>query len=204
MNFATWVHAGIYDEFHEALKDNNVAAMQALLLKGIDPNTPDEQGQTALMLAIRNGHFDVAELFIKHVKIQPNITNAHDENALMLAGLVGNAAWVQKLLALGASIDKNGWTPLHYAATGPNAETVKIMLAYGARINARSPNGTTPLMMAAQYGTEATVKLLLKEGADMDAVNDLDLKAADFALLGERTDLAKWLIQLAKPIAKKN
>jgi hypothetical protein len=48
------------------------------------------------------------------------------------------------------------------------------------------------------------VKLLLKEGADMDAVNDLDLKAADFALLGERTDLAKWLIQLAKPIAKKN
>ena len=204
MAFAIRVHAGIYDEFQEALNNNNAAAMQALLLKGVDPNTPDEQGQPALLLAIRNGHFDIAELLIKHAEMKPDVANAHDENALMMAGLIGNAAWVEKLLAQGASVNKSGWTPLHYAAAGPSAETVKILLAYGARINARSSNGTTPLMMAAKYGSDAAVKLLLKEGSDIDAVNDLDLKAADFARLGDRTDLAKWLSQLAKPIIKKN
>jgi ankyrin repeat protein len=160
MTLTARVHAGTYDEFQQALNNNNTAAMQELLLKGVDPNTPDEQGQPALLLAIQKGHFEIAELLMKHAEMKPDLANAHDENALMMAGLVGNAAWVEKLLALGASVNKSGWTPLHYAAAGPSAETVKILLTYGARINARSPNGTTPLMMAAQYGSDAAVSLV--------------------------------------------
>ena len=75
----------------------------------------------------------------------------------------------------------------------PGSKALTVLLARGARVDARAPNGTTPLMMAVQYGPEDAVAALLKQGADVRLRNDLNLGPADFALRGAREALAARL-----------
>ena len=68
-----------------------------------------------------------------------------------------------------ADVNKTGWAPLHYAASGGTEQHLRIaalLLENHAYIDAASPNGTIALMMAAQYGSAEMVKLLLDERAD--------------------------------------
>lgn len=64
-------------------------------------------------------------------------------------------------------MNREGWAPLHYAASADTPQTldiIKLLLEESAYIDAASPNGSTPLMLAAQYSSEAVVRLLLQEG----------------------------------------
>jgi hypothetical protein len=190
--------AGAYDDFFQALKVDNASQVAHLLERGFDVNSRDEKGQPALTLAMRDGTFKVAELLLKHPQLAVDAPNANRETALMMAALKGHTDWVQRLLDRGARLEKPGYTPLHYAATGPQPETVKLLLDRGALVNARSPNGSTPLMMAARYGNEASVDLLRERGADVRLRNELGLSAGDFARSAGRVRLADQLDQAAR------
>jgi uncharacterized protein len=102
----------------------------------------------------------------------------------------GQKEIVKKLIARDADVNKPGWAPLHYAATGGHLEVMEILLEEHAFIDAESPNKSTPLMMAAMYGSTAAVKLLLEAGADPTMRNELGLSAVDFAQKGNRRDAA--------------
>jgi ankyrin repeat protein len=190
--------AGSYEQFFQATMRDDAGAVSALVQRGVDPNSRDPSGQPALHVALRNGSFRVAEALLASPGIDVNAVNAADESALMMAALKGQADWSKKLLDKGAQVNKPGWSPLHYAAAGPEPAVVRLLLEQGAAIDAASPNRTTPLMMAAQYGSEANVDLLLARGADAKVRNDRGLSAADFARLGKRDALAARLDGLAK------
>jgi uncharacterized protein len=111
----------------------------------------------------------------------------------MLAALKGHASLVKRLLERGAAVNQAGWSALHYAATGPDSDIVRLLIERGATLDARSPNATTPLMMAAQYGSEASVQVLLARGADPHLRNERGLSAADFARMAGREQLAERL-----------
>ena len=172
--------------------------MNQLLERGFDPNAADEKGQVGLYLALREGSLQVAEALLKHPGLKVDAVNAADETPLMMAALRGNLEWTQRLLDRGAQLNRKGWTPLHYAASGPEPKVVSSLLDRGAEIEARSPNGTTPLMMAARYGAYDAAERLLARGADPRARNDLGLGAADFARQGDREALAVKLEQAAR------
>jgi ankyrin repeat protein len=191
-------NAGSYEDFFDAVGKDDGSTIQALLQRGFDPNSRDPQGQTGLYLAMRANASEAAEALLKAPSMDVNALNEAGESALMMAALKGHADWMRRLLDRGAKVDKPGWTPLHYAATGPEPAAVKLLLERGATVDARSPNRSTPLMMAAQYGNEASVELLLSKGADPKARNDLALGAADFARLGKRDELAAKLDRLAR------
>ena len=57
-----------------------------------------------------------------------------------------------------APINQPGWSPLHYAAAGPEPKIVALLLERGAIVDAEAPNRSTPLMMAAGYGKEESVR----------------------------------------------
>jgi ankyrin repeat protein len=171
--------------------------VRQLIERGFDPNSRDPKGQAALHLALRDGSLVVAEALWASPALDVSALNANGESPLMMAALRGNLAWAQRLLERGAQVQKDGWSPIHYAATGPEPKLVALLLDKGAPIDAESPNRSTPLMMASRYGAEASVDLLLARGADARRRNDLNLSAVDFARQAGRDFLVERLQKAA-------
>lgn len=190
--------SGAYEDFFKAVASDQAAVVEALLRRGFDPNSPDERGRSALIVALQSGSGRVVAALLAHPGLQIDSANAAGETALMIAALGGERAAAEQILARGAQVNREGWSPLHYAASGPSTALVALLLDRGAAIDARSPNGTTPLMMAARYGDERSALLLLERGADARKRNDRDLTAADFARLAGRAGLAERLEKAAR------
>ncbi len=185
-------------DFFRAVNIDDVRTVNRLLAQGFDPNAQSTRGLPALVQAVRDESPKVMDALLAQPQLKVDATTPANETALMMAALAGQMAWTQKILARGAQVNRAGWTPLHYAASGPDPKVLAMLLDQGAAIDAASPNRTTPLMMAARYGNEDGAHLLLARGADAKARNDLGLSAADFARTGGREALAAKLEQAAR------
>lgn len=181
-------HAGAYDDFFTAIRQDDAKTVQSLLQRGFDPNTRDPKSMHGLFLALREPSPKVAHILINAPKIDLNAITGDGETPLMMAVFKGQTELAIAMIDKGADVNKPGWTPLHYAATSGNVQLIKILLENHAYIDAESPNKTTPLMMAAHYGTPGAVKLLLEEGADVSLKNELSLSAIDFAQAAKKQD----------------
>lgn len=195
--------AGSYEDFFAALKQDRPEVVRALLERGFEPNTPTADGLDALYVALRDGSLKSAQVLIDWPKTNIDTRTPKDETPLMMACLKGRTAIARELVERGADVNKTGWTPLHYAATGGHIEIMQMLLDRSAYIDAESPNGTTPLMMAAMYGTPEAAAFLLEAGADPTLKNQLGLAAADFANRAGRGDLAQSLAQAAQAFARR-
>jgi hypothetical protein len=189
--------AGAYEDFFKAVEFDDAASVSRLLGRGFDPNTLSESGQLPLFLALREGSYKVATALVAHPEIRIDKANAVGETPLMVTAMKGSMEWTQRLVERGALVDRDGWTPLQYAATGPDPAIAGFLLDRGARIDALSPRGTTALMLAARYGDERTVALLLERGADAKLRDPRGMSASDFARGGGREPLAQRLDQAA-------
>ena len=170
--------------YERALISDNAPAMVNLIFRGFNPNTRDAKGRPGLVAALNLDSLKVYEVLLKSPGIDVNAASAQNETALMMACIKGELGIVQELIKRGADINREGWAPLHYAASADRPQTldiVKLLIEESAYIDAASPNGSTPLMIAAQYSSEAVVDLLLKEGADVVLRNQQGLTAVDFA-----------------------
>lgn len=173
------------DEVFTAVKRDNRSSVLGLIKEGANVNVIDPQsGQTPMTLAFQIDSMNAFNALMTSPQTNADFANRFGETPLMLAAIRGNKDAVERLIRVGAQINRQGWSPLHYAASGTSdaqVEIAKLLLAKGANINARSPNGTTPLMMAAGNGSAQMVQFLLESGADATLVNDQNLDAKDFA-----------------------
>ena len=181
-------HAGSYDDFFDAIKQNHPDKIQQLLSRGFDANTINSKSQYGLFIALDEGSFKALQVLIDWPQTDVNKLNPQGESILMLAALKGHLDLAEELIKKGADVNKTGWTPLHYAASTGQLGIISLLIDNNAYIDAESPNGTTPLMMAAMYGTSAAVKLLLQEGADPKLKNQQGLTALQFAQRANRAD----------------
>ena len=120
----------------------------------------------------------------------------------MLASYGGHSTTVRLLCENNANPnlkDTNRRTALMYAASGPNAHTVEILLAHGAEVNVTDGDeGYTALMFAAAEGHADIVQLLLDKGAD-PFLRDTDGESAlKFAMDKNHQDVVDVLQKAAK------
>ncbi len=152
-----------------AARQGSTGAARVLAENGAALNLTDPDGNTALIVAIINGHFDTAAL-------------------LLLKGADPNMADSTGMAALYAAVDMNTLgevygRPAQKASGDTSAlDLIKLLVNHGANPNAQlrtatlyrahTPGepqlneGATSLMRAAKNGDAAAMRLLLENGAD--------------------------------------
>ena len=172
--------------------------VQDLLKKGLNPNTINNKQQPALMQSVRDQAMKTFDVLLANPKTDVNQENQFGESALMYIALIGDISRAERLIARGAKINKEGWTPLHYASTKGQAAMVKLLLSKGALPNDISPEGNTALFMAVQTENLETVQLLINAGADPTASNLKAQDSIDMARLKGKDALARALEKVAQ------
>ena len=177
-----------------AAQIDNPVAVKKLLASGLSPNTlAPVTGEPLLIVAIREGSKGVSELLLAEKGLDIELSAPNGNTALMMAAFKHNQAVLEKLLARGAVVNRQGWTALHYAAAGGDAAIVALLAGKGAVLDAVAPNGLTPLMLASSEGHPEAVGVLLERGANAAFVNQNGQSAREAALYRDRPDIVKLL-----------
>jgi len=165
----------------EASRTGDTPIIAELLKVGADvKRAVHPEGETPLMAAARTGKVDAVELLLE-AGSDPNAADSYqNETALMRAAEEGHLDVVNALLAAGAN-------PNVKAHVSPLTERKHADHATG---------GFTALMFAVRNGHENVVRALAKSGADLKATNGDGLTATSIAIVNDRFDLAKTLLDL--------
>ena len=93
-------------------------------------------------------------------------------DALRKGDIPAVKALIEKTPQVVDSRDSRGMTPLHYAATGGNADLVSFLVDKGAKLEVQNAQWKTPLHLAATNDRKDAVVALLKKGAALEARDD--------------------------------
>ena len=159
-----------FEKLLAATDAGDIRAVGAFLDQGLDPNTADPNGDTLLMIASRQGHFELVKFLIGR-KANVARRSPHGDTALMFASLKGHLPVARLLVEYGAQVNQDGWTPLHYAAFEGGPEMIKFLVGKGADKDRLAPNGYTPLMLAAMSNQLEAARALLYEDVDLSLRN---------------------------------
>lgn len=132
-----------------AAQENHVEIVQALLEAGSNTAAMDEDGCTALIIALTRRHYDIVKRLIEH-----DIADTEGRE-LFLAAIEGRVEAVRNILAGGGNPEMTlqGWTLLCLAALGGKTEVVQTLIEAGCQVNARDPSGHNALWWAATRGS---------------------------------------------------
>lgn len=179
-----------------AIEQDRPQVLMRELAQGMDPNSRDQDLNPALMVAIKNQSWAAYDMLLANRNIDIELANGRQETPMMYLALLGETKRLQALQQRGGQVNRVGWTPLHYAASKGQVDTVRYLLNQQAIVNAPAPNGTSPLMMAAFSGKREVVDALLAAGADIRMQNAEHLKASDWARSARHENLAAYLEQV--------
>jgi ankyrin repeat protein len=198
---------------HWAVYNGNLDLTRALLAAGATADAANRYGVTPLLQASRTGDASVMAALLK-AGASLNRPHSDGETPLMASARTGNAAAVRLLIEAGADANAadsyQGETALMWAAAEGHAAVVELLLKAGAdsnraarvttvedRKNSDHPTGGfTALMFAARNGHESVVRALAAGGADLKATNGDGATATVIAIVNDRFDLAKTLLDL--------
>jgi len=148
-----------------AARHGQVEVMGVLVEAGASPTATDKRGRTPLMAAVQS-HKPEAIRFLIDNGADVNARDQLQGTALVrAAGSFGDLDSVQVLLSAGAEVnvqDKNGMTPLMWAARWGDAPRVEALVEAGAKVAVRDNNGKSALDWARGRGGKAqqTIEIL--------------------------------------------
>lgn len=209
INYGTYAQiiAEITDSISEAefafvkhAESGNLELVKSFLQKGININSRNTEGATALMLATFKGHHELAFYLLQN-NIDVTITDKGGFNALMLAceSSFPSKELVQQIIESGCNVNANskrGSTALMAAAKSGHLELVKLLVSKSADINAtNTDHNITPLIWAANCGHIEIVKFLLLNGAKKNILTHNNYTAATIAKENSHYDIVNLLLQ---------
>lgn len=131
----------------------------------------------------------------------PEVDGASNDGitALHSTAVLGHDVQVQALLENGASPNLvstiDGWTALHYAATGRSKAVLEHLLRGGANVNSTTETASTALQAAVERDDMDSVRLLLDSGARMDLRQSDGSSAFDLAAAGGNKEIIQLLFK---------
>ena len=146
--------AGKYRPLWDAANVGHLGVVRYLVMQGARKETyGGPHGETPLGVASRNGHLPVVQFLVKHRANMEGV-GFHEWTPLISAIRGGQVEVARYLLQQGANRDKacrDRKTPLHYAAESNYDgcyEIAKLLMVYGADLNARDCYGRLPIDVA--------------------------------------------------------
>jgi len=163
-----------------------------LLDNGARIEIRDKLGRTPLWLAAANGQTDAVEALVSagaDVNTQCNDGNS----ALYIANQKEYIDIVDILLDSGATIEDRS-TPLLFAATNGDGDTLRALVSAGADVNTQNDNGSSALGVACQKGYIDIVNILLHYGAEIETRDNEGRTPLLFAAINRQTDVVRALV----------
>lgn len=135
------------------------------------------KGQALLHLAAENNKVEEVERLLSLIDAKVDITDRYDRTPLHCAAIHNEGSshfdTIKLLLSNGAQVNalnKEGKTPLHYAAQKACDKTIKLFLDFKADLNIKDSSDQFPIFEAIKAGNEEAVQLLLDHGFDVNKV----------------------------------
>ena len=182
--------------------ENSIQEIKNLVKCGCNLNSQNEDGQTALMMALVNNNIKVAKILIK-AGADVNIQDNNGFTPLMAASEIDedkgdDIELVRMLIEAGADInikDVNDFSALMHASNHENLKIVKILIKAGADLDSQNEGGNTALMIAVENNNIKIVKILVEAGADLDYQNEDGDTALMIAVENNNIKIVKMLVE---------
>ncbi|KAK0067147.1 ankyrin repeat domain-containing protein 50 [Biomphalaria pfeifferi] len=169
-------HSGTVGNFYKLAKvilTSDDHLLTQLLDLGFDPDSRDEDGNTPLMIAVREGNKNAINILIDHCA-NVNACNNSNESPLKMAACAGSPWTVALLLKNNGDpniTDIRKETALIQAVKQKNTDIVRILLNAGADINVTDQYGLTAVFYAVSSGVLELVKILLQAGGNPNVLD---------------------------------
>lgn len=175
---------------------NDRLLVTRLLDLGADPEIVDENGNTALSLALIEKHWEIVKLLIQwgtslnqrvpflhhcvmHGKVEllkmglrigldANSVNENGDTPLELA-LNGNAWRMSKILIQGGATLNLKFSFLHHCILKNQPELLELGLKHGLSVDTLDSNGKSVLHALARTDSESMLKILIQAGAKLES-----------------------------------
>ncbi|CAM1325531.1 nphp-2 (predicted) [Pycnogonum litorale] len=197
--------------------DSHQPACAELVLNA-DPSiidVQDEEGYTALHLAVINGNIPVARFLLSR-NADSNKADKEKHSIVHWATVCGELECLDLLFEVGANAatpDIHGAYPLHYAAQmcGPSGEmgngdtqtglaVLRKLIQLGMNVNVCDQDGRHPLLWAASAGSSDAILALVNAGASVTSEDKDGLTALHCAASRGHVDCIETLICLCAAV----
>ncbi|XP_063923115.1 uncharacterized protein LOC135137411 [Zophobas morio] len=187
-------------------KKGQLPNVEILLLRKVDVNLIDREGFSALHQATQfwKDNTEIISLLLDN-GINVNATNNKGRNALQLSCKENHICDVKTLLQRGAnlhSVDKQGMSALHYAASSEedSVEIINLLVTNGLSTNQRNMYGETPLHLACKSGNVKNLKELCKNGRNLNEITSSGKTVLHYAAESKNVEMLKYVLSFESDI----
>ncbi|RCJ21073.1 hypothetical protein A6770_30860 [Nostoc minutum NIES-26] len=164
-------------KFFDAVSEGDTTTVRELVAQGLDINSLNEDGITAVHCAVAGGNVRMIELL---AELGVDLNRLDEDGRTPLMSTIGIYAFqaraLRALIRAGADLnyrDREGYTALDYAVLNPSIPPVfeKILVSAGAKYG--SWKGTE-IHLAAESGNVRLINLLVASGIDINQFSATD------------------------------